>query len=164
LKRRRLLVVLGCTAAVVAGVGFVIGESVLASVDEYYSPGMRSRSAAEASRRGVLLKRVGGAGKELAWGGGRYRVREAWIEDQQQVYRRWVFLRRDSLLNRPRLIVAVDRVAPADPSAAPLCVALGGRRLRYADAHELEGNDCERWFARVSPPFPDSVTLSVSEP
>jgi hypothetical protein len=142
----------------------VIAQLVGNSIDEHYSPGMHSRSAAEASRRGVLLKRVGGAGKELAWGGGRYRVREAWIEDQQQVYHRWVFFRRDSLLNRPRLIVAVDPVAPAGSSVEPLCVALAGRRLRYAGTHELDGTDCERWFARVAPPFPDSVTLTVSEP
>ena len=163
MKRRRLLVVLGCTAAVVVAAAVVFLQLVLGSIDEYYSPGMRSRSAADAIRRGVLLKRVGGAGKEMEWAGRRYRVREAWVEDRQQVYYRWVFFSRDSLLNRPRLVVVVDPVVPPDSSAEALCVTLRGRWPRYDGTHELDGTDCQAWYTGVSPPFPDSVTLSVSE-
>ena len=50
-----------------------------------------------------------------------------------------------------------------DSTAAPLSEALGGRWPNYDGMHALDSKVGDRWYTRVSRPFPDSVVLTVSE-
>ena len=142
----------------------VVGQLITAGVDEYYSPGFHSASTAHARERGVLLAPVVVGDSVLRWRGREYRVREAWVEDQQQVYYRALFFRRDSLLHRPTLVVRVEGAMPHLPDGDALCVALGRATLLANGSTPLVGNDCRQWYGSVRPPFPSSVALSVKEP
>jgi hypothetical protein len=147
--RRRL----GLAAAGLVAAWVIVNQYVAGVVAEFYSPGFVSESAADAHRRGVLLARVS-APDSVAGSAGEYRVREAWIEDQQQIYYRWLFFRRDSLLHRPQLVVYLEGTCGVEFS----------RPLRYDDEHELDQHvGCNQHLARVQPPFPTRIRVSIGK-
>lgn len=155
---RRLFKVLAGGAALLGVGGVVAAQAIQVSVEEYYSPGIRSQSTKEAVVRGVLLKRVRVAGRGFEWRGGRYRAREAWVEAEEQVYYRWLFVRRDSLRARAHLVVRMEGVSEDDD--ANLCSIHTYGRLLYDGEHELGSSSaCDTWHTTISRPFPDSVRV-----
>jgi hypothetical protein len=163
MNRRRALAWIGSTAIVAAVAVLGIEQVIVASVDEYYSPGMHSGSRDDARERGVLIASVAVADSFLRWKEREYRIKEAWIEDEKQVYYRWIFFQHDSLLHRPTLIVRIEDSIATQPRAEPLCVALGSAALVVNGSIRLHGNDCQRWLGFVEPPYPTSATVRVRQ-
>lgn len=152
------------TLAIAAGVVLLAllaaGQYVSVVVEEFYSPGMQSSSAEHAWERGVLLARVAVGDSVLRWGGREYRVREAWIEDRQQVRYRAFLFRRDSLLNRPALAVRIV----AHGHEEGLCGALERAVLVANGSTVLDATNCSRWSGAVRRPFPAGISIGIREP
>lgn len=161
-RKRGVAWVGGAVASLLLAV-VLVGQWITTGIDEFYSPGFHSASADHARERGVLLAPVSIADSVLQWRGQDYRVQEAWVEDKQQIYYRALFFRRDSLLNRPTLVVRIDGVTPRRSDVDVLCVALGTATVVVNGSTALTGTDCSRWFGLVQRPFPSAVALSVSE-
>lgn len=158
-RRDYAIVALGVIAAFLVAAA-IINQFVIKSINEFYSPGFHSESVAGARRRGVFLAPVRFDSAELEVDGVRYHAKEAWIEDRIQIRYHLLFLRHDSLLGQPTLVV---RIEPDSAGAEPLCVALGAREIRYDGRHAFTADDCRSWLAGVEPPFPESIVLSVSD-
>jgi hypothetical protein len=159
MRVRDWFIVAGSVTGVFVVAALVIAQLVTVGVDESYSPGIHSTSAAEARHRGVLLSTVRAEGPEFALGDARYRVTDAWIEDRVQTRYRFFLVPHDSLLNTPSLVVRIEALTPEKQA---LCVALGSRGLTYDGWHRFDGNDCGRWLASVALPYPTSVAVSVA--
>jgi hypothetical protein len=139
-------------------VALIVNQYVNNVVAEFYSPGFRSESSADAFRRGVLIRRLRVVDTVLPGAPAPYRVSEAWIEDRQQIYYRLLFFRRDSLLHRPYVIARLD------PSAGSRCIRPDRLRIRLDSGTELTSSSCTEFLAEIAAPYPDSIRLRVTPP